>query len=42
MSHHSPLGEAVAATAEVENMEETTIFAELERAFGENLAASDG
>jgi hypothetical protein len=42
MSHHSPLGEAATAAAEVENMEETTIFAELECAFGENPAASDG
>jgi hypothetical protein len=42
MSHCSPLGEATAAAAEVENMKETTILAELERAFGENPAASDG
>jgi hypothetical protein len=42
MSHCSPLGKAAAAAAEVENMEETMVLAELERAFGENHVASDG
>jgi hypothetical protein len=42
MSRCSPLGEAVAITAEVENMEEITVLAELECMFGENPAASDG
>jgi hypothetical protein len=38
----SPLGEAAAAAVEVENMEETKVFAEFECGFVENLAASDG
>jgi hypothetical protein len=42
MSRCSPLGEAAAAAAEAENVEEITISVELERAFGQNLAASDG
>jgi hypothetical protein len=42
MSHCSPLGEVAAAATEVENMEETTVLAELECAFGENLATPDG
>jgi hypothetical protein len=42
MSRCSPLGEAAAAGVEVENMEETTVSAELECTFGENPAASDG
>jgi hypothetical protein len=42
MSRCSPLGEAAAAVVEVENMEETMVSAELERAFGENPVASDG
>jgi hypothetical protein len=42
MSRYSPLGEVAAAVAEVENMKETTVSAKLERAFGENPAASDG
>jgi hypothetical protein len=40
MSCCSPLGEATAAAAEVENMDEITVSAELERAFGENLLGS--
>jgi hypothetical protein len=42
MSHCSSLGEAATAIAEVENIEETMVSAELERAFGENPATSDG
>jgi hypothetical protein len=42
MSHYSLLGEATTAMIGVENMEETTVSAELERAFGENPAATDG
>jgi hypothetical protein len=42
MSHCSSLCEDVAAAAEAENVEEITISAELEHAFGENPAASDG
>jgi hypothetical protein len=42
MSHCSPLGKAAAAAVEVENVEEITVSAELERAFGENPVASDG
>jgi hypothetical protein len=42
MSHCSPLGEAATAAVEMENMEETMISTELEHAFGENPAASDG
>jgi hypothetical protein len=42
MSHCIPLGEAAAAAVEVENMEEITVLAELERAFGENPATFDG
>jgi hypothetical protein len=42
MSHCSPLGEATTATAEMENVEEITVLAELERVFGENPVASDG
>jgi hypothetical protein len=38
----SPLGQAPTTVAEVENMEETTVSAEMEYAFGENPAASDG
>jgi hypothetical protein len=39
---YSPLGEVAVVGVRVENMEETTVLAELERAFGENHAASDG
>jgi hypothetical protein len=42
MSHCSPLGEAAAAAVKVENMEEITVSLELEHAFKENPAASDG
>jgi hypothetical protein len=42
MSRYSPLGEAAAATTEVENMEETMVSTELECTFGENPAFSDG
>jgi hypothetical protein len=42
MSHCSSLGEVVVAAAEAENVEEIAVSAELERAFGENLAAFDG
>jgi hypothetical protein len=42
MSHCSPLGDAVATVAEVENIDEAAVAAELERAFEENPAASDG
>jgi hypothetical protein len=42
MSRCSPLGEAAAATAEVENVEEIRVSAELEHTFGENPTASDG
>jgi hypothetical protein len=42
MSRCNPLGEAATAAAEVENMEEITVLAELECTFGENPAASDG
>jgi hypothetical protein len=42
MSRCSPLGNAAAAAMEVKNMEETTISVELEHAFGENPAATDG
>jgi hypothetical protein len=38
----SPLGEAAASMTEVENIDEVVAAAELERAFGENPAASDG
>jgi hypothetical protein len=42
MSHYSPLDEVDAAAAGVENMEETTVSAELESSFGENPIACDG
>jgi hypothetical protein len=42
MSRCSPLGEVAAAGAEVENVEEIIVSSELEHAFGENPAASDG
>jgi hypothetical protein len=42
MSHCSPLGEAAAVAVKVENMEEITVSLELEHAFKENPAASDG
>jgi hypothetical protein len=42
MSCCSSLGEAAAAATETENMEEITVSAELEHAFGENHVASDG
>jgi hypothetical protein len=42
MSHCSPLDEVAAAAAGVENMEETTVSAELESSFGENPTACDG
>jgi hypothetical protein len=42
MAHCSPLGEAAATAAEVENMGMDAVVAELDHAFGENLAASDG
>jgi hypothetical protein len=42
MSRCSPLGEVAAVVAEVENMEEIMILAELEHTFGENPAASNG
>jgi hypothetical protein len=42
MSHYSPLGEATAATVEVENMKETMVSAELEHTFGEIPVAFDG
>jgi hypothetical protein len=42
MSHCSPLGEVAAAAVRVENMEETTVLAELECAFGGNHVASNG
>jgi hypothetical protein len=42
MSRCSPLGEAAVTGAEVENVEEIIVSTELERASGENLAASDG
>jgi hypothetical protein len=37
----SPLDEAAATMVEVENMDEAVVAAELERAFGENPAASN-
>jgi hypothetical protein len=42
MSRCSPLGEAAAAAAEAENVEEITVLTELERTFGQNPAASNG
>jgi hypothetical protein len=42
MYRYSPLGEVAAVGVRVENMEETMVLAELERAFGENHVASDG
>jgi hypothetical protein len=42
MSRCSPLGKAAVAAVEVENVEEITVSAELERAFGENPVAFDG
>jgi hypothetical protein len=42
MAHCSPLGEAAATAVEVENIDKAAVAAELERAFGENPAASDG
>jgi hypothetical protein len=42
MARRSPLDEATAGMMEVENMDETVVAAELERAYGENPAASDG
>jgi hypothetical protein len=41
MAHCSPLDEAVAGMAEVGNMDEAVVVAELERAFRENHAASN-
>jgi hypothetical protein len=38
MSHCSSLGEATAAVAEVENVEEVTVLVELERVFRENMS----
>jgi hypothetical protein len=42
MSHCSSLGEAATAATEAKNVEEITVSAELECAFGENLVASNG
>jgi hypothetical protein len=42
MSRCSTLGEAAAAVVKVENMEEITVSAKLEHAFGENHVGSDG
>jgi hypothetical protein len=42
MARCSPLDEAAAGMMEVENMDEAVVVAELEHAFGENLAASGG
>jgi hypothetical protein len=42
MSRCSPLGEAAAAAAEAENVEEITVLTELEHTFGQNPTASDG
>jgi hypothetical protein len=42
MSRCSTLGEAAAAVVKVENMEEITVSAKLEHAFGENPVGSDG
>jgi hypothetical protein len=42
MAHYGPLGGASVAMVEVENMEKAAIAAELELAFGENPATSDG
>jgi hypothetical protein len=42
MTHCSPPGEAAATVEEVENIDEAMVAGELERAFGENPAASDG
>jgi hypothetical protein len=42
MARCSPFGEAAATAAEVENIDEVVVAAELEHAFGENPAASDG
>jgi hypothetical protein len=41
MAHYGPLGGA-SATVEAENMDEAVVAAELERAFGENPATSNG
>jgi hypothetical protein len=42
MARCSLLAEAVVGAAEVENMDEAVVAAELERAFGEDCATSDG
>jgi hypothetical protein len=42
MAHWSPLGEVGASVAEVENMDEAVIAAEVEWVLGENPAAYDG
>jgi hypothetical protein len=42
MAHCSPLDEAAAGMTEVEDIEEVVVATELDHAFGENLAASDG
>jgi hypothetical protein len=42
MAHYSPLGKAAATTLEVENIINAAVAAELECAFGENLATFDG
>jgi hypothetical protein len=42
MSHCISLGEAAAAVAEVENVEEIIVSAKLEHTFGENHVVSDG
>jgi hypothetical protein len=39
MAACSPLGNATATVAEVENIDEAAVAAELERAFGENPTA---
>jgi hypothetical protein len=41
MAHYIPLDEATAGMAEVEHMDEAVVAVELERAFGENPAASN-
>jgi hypothetical protein len=42
MARCSPLGEAAAGMTEVEDIEEVVVATELDHAFGENIAASDG
>jgi hypothetical protein len=42
MARCSPLGEAAANAMKVENIDKAAVVAQLERAFGEHSAASDG